>query len=187
MNGHEGASIKITGTVQGVGFRPFVYALATRLSLSGWVRNTSAGVEIEVFGDHASLLEFNESLTSKAPPLAVIQGIQSRSIEPNGASGFEILPSAFRPGESLPLSADVAVCDDCLAELFDPQDRRYHYPFINCSNCGPRDTIISDLPYDRPLTSMSDFPMCPICAREYGDPGDRRFHAQPIACPVCGL
>ena len=182
--------IHITGVVQGVGFRPFVYNLATRLGLSGWVLN-SAGVEIEAIGPAAMLDDFVEQLRSEAPPMARIERITITDLPPSSiqhptSSAFTIHHSEARPGEFQPISPDVAICDDCLRELFDPDDRRYHYPFINCTNCGPRFTIIRDVPYDRPKTTMAPFRMCSDCQTEYDDPTNRRFHAQPNACPVCG-
>jgi hydrogenase maturation protein HypF len=184
----QGLRIHITGVVQGVGFRPFVYGLAQRYDLAGWVRNTSAGVDIEADGRAEALAAFLAALRDELPPLARIDSLSAEPCEPSpeGRAGFEILASQPQPGAFQPISPDVAVCDDCLRELFDPADRRYRYPFINCTNCGPRFTIIRDIPYDRPLTTMAGFPLCPDCAAEYGDPLDRRFHAQPVACPVCG-
>jgi hydrogenase maturation protein HypF len=180
------ASISITGIVQGVGFRPFVYGLAVRLGLSGWVRNTSAGVNIEVDGTADALHSFVNSLESELPPLARIDNIDVSFRDPQGFVGFEIVHSETLAGAFQPISPDVSICPDCLGELLDPSDRRYHYPFINCTNCGPRFTIITDIPYDRPNTTMAPFGMCPDCAAEYSNPLDRRFHAQPVACPVCG-
>jgi hydrogenase maturation protein HypF len=183
--------IHITGVVQGVGFRPFVYNLAQDLELSGWVLNSSSGVEIEALGPPQALDAFTKRLTSESPPLARIERIAVTEIAvrdvalPN-PDGFAIRHSEAKPGEFQPISPDITVCDDCLGELFDPSDRRYRYPFINCTNCGPRFTIIQDIPYDRPKTTMAPFKMCPDCQREYDDPTDRRFHAQPNACPVCG-
>lgn len=182
----QGANIGIKGIVQGVGFRPFVYGLASRLSLTGWVRNTSAGVEIEVDGTTQKLDEFIHLLQAELPPLAQIEGIEVRFQPPNGFTQFEIRHSENIDQAFIPISPDISICDDCLRELFDPQDRRYLYPFINCTNCGPRFTIIKDIPYDRPKTTMAEFPMCPECRSEYEDPNNRRFHAQPIACPNCG-
>jgi hydrogenase maturation protein HypF len=178
--------IHIQGVVQGVGFRPFVYGLAQRYNMAGWVRNTSGGVQIEVEGKRTALQNFLKALESEAPPLAHIDRMQSEPFEPPGFSTFEILASEPQPGEYQPISPDVSLCEDCRRELHDPADRRYRYPFINCTNCGPRFTIITDIPYDRPNTTMADFPLCPDCAAEYEDPLDRRFHAQPVACPVCG-
>jgi len=178
--------LHVTGVVQGVGFRPFVYGLATRLDLSGWVRNTSAGVDIVVEGTPAALEAFQTALREEAPPLARIDALETQEAPPNGYTAFEIRHSEARPGDFQPISPDVATCDDCLAEIFDPADRRYRYAFTNCTNCGPRFTIIQDIPYDRPSTTMAPFKMCPACQAEYDDPLDRRFHAQPNACPVCG-
>lgn len=186
MEEMRGLSIHITGIVQGVGFRPFVYNLATRLSLTGWVRNTSAGVDIEIEGTPESLTKFLDSLQKEKPPLAKIYNISIAEHRSNGFRTFEIVHSEAIPGEFQPVSPDISICDDCLAELFDPKNKRYLYPFINCTNCGPRFTIIKDLPYDRPNTTMAAFEMCRDCRTEYEDPLDRRFHAQPIACPKCG-
>ncbi|CAG0936861.1 Carbamoyltransferase HypF [Thermoflexales bacterium] len=178
--------IHITGIVQGVGFRPFVYGLAMRYALYGWVCNTSAGVDIEVDGPCEVLDRFVAALTAEAPPLAHIDTIEVGEIAGNGFTSFEIRHSVARPDDFLPISPDITLCDDCRRELFDPADRRYQYPFINCTNCGPRFTIIKDIPYDRPLTTMADFSLCEDCAKEYADPLNRRFHAQPVACPQCG-
>lgn len=183
--------IHITGVVQGVGFRPFVYNLATELNLVGWVLNSSSGVEIEAIGPAAALKTFCERLESEAPPLAriekvAVKRIPASNVELPEPDSFSIRHSEAKPGEFQPISPDIAICDDCLEELFDPGDRRYRYPFINCTNCGPRFTIIEDIPYDRPQTTMAPFEMCPDCQAEYDDPTDRRFHAQPNACPVCG-
>jgi len=182
----SGAHIEVTGVVQGVGFRPFVYALARRMSLSGWVRNTSAGVELEVEGDPLALQAFVDGLKSEAPPLARIDAVRVEQRPANGLSDFAILDSQAQAGAFQPVSPDIGLCDDCLRELNDPANRRHRYPFINCTNCGPRFTIIRDIPYDRPLTTMASFKMCPECAAEYADPSDRRFHAQPTACQACG-
>ena len=182
----SGARIHIQGIVQGVGFRPFVYALALRLGLNGWVRNTSAGVDIEVDGPQPQLEAFARALQAEAPPLSHIDSLDVVYGPPNGFAGFEIVHSQAIEAAFIPISPDVCICADCLRELFTPTDRRYRYPFINCTNCGPRFTIIQDIPYDRPNTTMAPFPMCPDCAGEYRDPLDRRFHAQPVACPVCG-
>ncbi|MGD8822390.1 MAG: acylphosphatase, partial [Anaerolineales bacterium] len=186
MSNLQGARIFISGIVQGVGFRPFVYALAQRYNLTGWVRNTSAGVDIEVDGDPEQLSSFVLALEQEAPPLAYIDRLEVEERPANGFSGFEIRHSEPIPNAFQPISPDVSLCDDCRRELFDPADRRYRYPFINCTNCGPRFTIIKDIPYDRPKTTMAPFEMCPDCRFEYEDPGDRRFHAQPVACPICG-
>ena len=181
-----GAKVHISGIVQGVGFRPFVYNLATRLALKGWVKNTSAGVDIEVDGEQNILDDFIRALRDDAPPLSRIDDFSASFGPGNGFTQFDIIHSESVDGAFQPISPDVAICDDCLRELFDPSDRRYHYPFINCTNCGPRFTIIKDIPYDRPKTTMAGFDLCPDCEREYKDPTNRRFHAQPVACPVCG-
>jgi len=183
--------IHITGVVQGVGFRPFVYNLAAELELLGWVLNSSSGVEIEAIGPPDALEAFARRLESDAPPLARIETITVREIEVSDVElptpdRFAIRHSEAQPGGFQPISPDISICEDCLDELFDPDDRRYRYPFINCTNCGPRFTIIQDIPYDRPQTTMAPFEMCPDCQAEYDDPTDRRFHAQPNACPVCG-
>ncbi len=176
----------VRGVVQGVGFRPFVYVTASALSLSGSVGNDSAGVAIEVEGAEESLDEFARRLAEDAPPMAVVESLEVVEVPMRGGTGFEITGSTSRPGPRTFASPDVATCADCLRELADPADRRFRHPFITCTNCGPRFTIIKDLPYDRPMTTMAGFEMCGACAREYADPSDRRFHAQPIACPVCG-
>jgi hydrogenase maturation protein HypF len=182
----QGLSIHITGIVQGVGFRPFVYTLAQRHHLTGWVRNTSAGVDIEVDGEDAELRQFVEHLKAELPPLARLDSISVSERPASGFEQFEILLSQAVEGAFQPISPDVAVCPDCLREMNDPTDRRYRYPFINCTNCGPRFTIIQDIPYDRPKTTMSAFEMCDECRAEYENPANRRFHAQPVACPKCG-
>ena len=182
----RGAKIRIRGIVQGVGFRPFVFGLARRMRLAGWVRNTSAGVDITVDGSRADLESFVQALQEQAPPLAVVDSCEVEFCAPGGFESFEILESEAREGDFIPVSPDVSICEDCRRELWDPGDRRYRYPFINCTNCGPRFTIIRDIPYDRPKTTMASFPMCPECRREYEDPMDRRYHAQPVACPDCG-
>ena len=186
MSDLQGAHIHISGIVQGVGFRPFVYSLAMRLKLNGWVRNTSAGVDIEVDGEKQVLEAFIAALREEAPPLASIDALTVSFQDANGFDSFKIVHSEPVKGAFQPISPDVSLCPDCLRELFDPADRRYRYPFINCTNCGPRFTIILDIPYDRPQTTMAPFVMCPDCAREYEDPLDRRFHAQPVACSRCG-
>jgi len=184
--GRQRRHLRVTGVVQGVGFRPFVYGLATRLQLAGLVGNDSAGVFVEVEGDAATLDAFQQALVTTPPPLAHIDAVTVTLIPPIGAHDFVIIESHESSAQRTFISPDVAICDDCLRELFDPQDRRYRYPFINCTNCGPRFTIIRNLPYDRPLTTMADFVLCPACRHEYENPLDRRFHAQPVACPVCG-
>ncbi|HUV38101.1 MAG TPA: Sua5/YciO/YrdC/YwlC family protein, partial [Planctomycetota bacterium] len=182
----ERRSVRVRGIVQGVGFRPFVFRLAEEEHLAGWVLNDSLGVLCEVEGTHGHLDRFERRLTDDAPPLARVLGVESEPREPTGESGFVIRPSDRGDARTTLISPDVATCDDCLRELNDPADRRYRYPFINCTNCGPRYTIIRDVPYDRPKTTMQPFTMCEACQREYDDPRDRRFHAQPNACPDCG-
>ncbi len=177
--------IQVKGVVQGVGFRPFVYGLAARLDLKGWVLNTSSGVVIEIEGSSNALDQFVKDLVKKAPPLSSIEQLEARPIPRNGYDRFEIRESIAEAGYVL-ISPDIATCEACRQELFDPEDRRYRYPFTNCTNCGPRFTIIEDVPYDRPLTTMAPFRMCPACQAEYEDPLNRRFHAQPNACPICG-
>ncbi len=174
------------GAVQGVGFRPFVYRIAHRCGVSGWVNNTVRGVEIEVEGGEEELERFLEMLRGDYPRAAKVMDISVEEIPPVGESGFFIRHSEGGGEREVLISPDLATCPDCLKELFDPADRRYRYPFINCTQCGPRYTIILELPYDRPNTTMRKFPMCPDCQREYDDPLDRRFHAQPNACPRCG-
>ena len=172
--------------MQGVGFRPFVHALAGRLCLAGFVGNDVTGVFIEVEGAPAATVEFLGALRREAPPMAAVDHISAERRPPRGASGFAIVPSEATGTRTAFVSADSATCADCLAELDDPADRRYAYPFINCTNCGPRFTIVRGVPYDRPFTTMAGFAMCEACAAEYHDPADRRFHAQPICCPDCG-
>jgi hydrogenase maturation protein HypF len=179
--------IKIKGIVQGVGFRPFVYHLAHKHGLKGWVLNSSEGVIIEVEGDRTNLRKFTNELKEKPPALAVIESIEVQAGgTPRGYRNFEIRASVEEPGKFVPVSPDISICPDCLTELFEPADRRYLYPFINCTNCGPRFTITQDIPYDRKNTTMVSFRMCPECQSEYDDPSNRRFHAQPNACSRCG-
>ncbi|MCW3043020.1 MAG: carbamoyltransferase HypF [Actinobacteria bacterium] len=179
--------VLVQGIVQGVGFRPFVYGLANRLALVGFVRNDPGGVTIEVEGAPATIDTFLQDLVETAPPLARIERVSSEFAVPLGEPAFSIVASeATGSGWLALVSPDVATCDDCLAEIRDPAARRYGYPFTNCTNCGPRFTITTDIPYDRPNTTMAGFPMCEACRAEYEDPADRRFHAQPIACPACG-
>ncbi len=178
--------IHVNGVVQGVGFRPFIFVLAQRYGLTGWVRNTSAGVDIEVVGPAEQLDDFTRAIRAEAPPLSRIESIRSEVVGVDGYAGFEIQHSHAVEGAYQPISPDVATCDDCLAEIRDPANRRYRYAFTNCTNCGPRFTIIQDIPYDRPKTTMAGFEMCPACQAEYDNPLDRRFHAQPNACPECG-
>ncbi|PKN99997.1 MAG: carbamoyltransferase HypF [Chloroflexi bacterium HGW-Chloroflexi-4] len=181
-----GIKINVSGIVQGVGFRPFVYATATRLHLTGSVWNTSKGVEIEIFGNLHDLDQFLIDLKEKHPVLARIDQIESSAIPFQILTDFSIKSSQAEEGQFLPVSPDMSICPDCLKELFDPKNRRYRYPFINCTNCGPRFSIIKNIPYDRPLTTMADFKLCPACQAEYDNPLDRRFHAQPVACAECG-
>ena len=182
----ERRAIEVHGIVQGVGFRPFVYGLASRLSLGGFVRNEPDGVKIEVEGETGPLEQFLSQLVSDRPPLAHIEDISWRHRRPHGERAFEIRASGHEPSDHVAISPDMATCADCLAELFNPRDRRYRYPFINCTNCGPRLTIVTGAPYDREQTTMAGFAMCPACLAEFENPRDRRFHAQPIACPICG-
>lgn len=172
--------------MQGVGFRPFLHRLARELQLQGWILNSSAGVLLELEGPQAELETFTARVASEAPPLSRILVQRVRYLAAIGYSGIVIKPSLEEAGALTLLCPDVAVCPDCLRELFDPADRRYRYPFINCTNCGPRYTIVRDLPYDRPQTTMAGFPLCPACREEYTDVANRRYHAQPIACPQCG-
>ena len=178
--------IGITGIVQGVGFRPFIYNLAQKHLLRGWVLNNEKGVFIDSEGEDGNLDQFIQDIPKLAPPLAKIESFDVRHLEPFGYTTFEIKRSEEVQEKFVLISPDVATCDQCLSELFSPQDFRYHYPFINCTLCGPRFTIIKDIPYDRHKTTMAPFKMCPICQKEYDDPPDRRFHAQPNACTVCG-
>jgi hydrogenase maturation protein HypF len=178
--------IDIRGIVQGVGFRPFVYNLASQYRLFGYVHNDASGVSIEVEGEKSRIEKFIAKIKTESPPLAVIFDVKSYDIEPVGYDDFLIRDSDDHEEKFVPISPDISTCSDCLAELFDPNDPRYRYPFINCTNCGPRFSIVKDLPYDRKYTTMAPFTMCGMCQREYNDPGDRRFHAQPNACPVCG-
>jgi hydrogenase maturation protein HypF len=174
------------GTVQGVGFRPYVYRLANELQLGGWVLNDAHGVLLEVEGESERVATFLARLGPDAPPLAVIERVESCRVEARGEGAFSIRESPRDEQADAPVTPDCATCADCLRELFDPADRRHRYPFINCTNCGPRFTIVRGIPYDRPYTTMAGFDMCEACQAEYDDPRDRRFHAQPNACPVCG-
>lgn len=186
MAGFKSYHIKISGIVQGVGFRPHVYRLATTYNLTGWVLNSSAGVFIEVEGEEEDLQEFARRVVEDAPPLAVIRNCSIEENKPQGFRSFTIRESESLGNREVMISPDIAICEDCKREVRDPADRRYTYPFINCTNCGPRFTIIKDIPYDRAKTTMAPFPMCRQCQQEYEDPLHRRFHAQPNACPVCG-
>lgn len=187
---HPGTRVRrrfvVRGVVQGVGFRPFVYARATERTLSGSVCNDSGGVLIDVEGAAADIDDFANVLVTDPPPLALVERVDAVDLEPRGGSGFTIADSQQLDGGRTLTSPDIATCDDCLRELLDPTDRRYRHPFITCTNCGPRFTIITGLPYDRAATTMARFAMCAACASEYHDPADRRFHAQPIACHDCG-
>ena len=183
----ERLCLKIRGIVQGVGFRPFVHKLVRRCGLSGYIKNTSSGVELELEGERPALERFVALLPEQAPVLAVIESMEaSYSSELRGYKGFEIRQSQREEFRNTLISPDIGICEDCLRELRDPGDRRYRYPFINCTNCGPRFTIIKDIPYDRAKTSMAGFPMCPDCDREYHDIENRRYHAQPDCCASCG-
>ena len=184
---HHRAGLTVTGQVQGVGFRPFVYRLATAEALTGWVLNAPAGVTVEVQGDRAAVDRFVGRLGRELPPLASIVRCDRRDAAPvAGEKHFEIRPSIGGEMTDAQVTVDTATCEDCLRELRDAGDPRFAYPLINCTNCGPRYSIVRQIPYDRPNTTMAEFAMCPLCAGQYGDPGDRRFHAQPVACPVCG-
>jgi hydrogenase maturation protein HypF len=185
-NNFAAKRIEVNGIVQGVGFRPFVYNLARRHELKGEVANTSSGVSIHVEGLPERVRSFERDLVEKSPPLAYVVEISSRSESVKKYSDFRIVKSKDQVSMSTLISPDVSICEDCLRELFDSGNRRYLYPFINCTNCGPRYTIIDDIPYDRPKTSMRYFKMCAACQSEYDDPTDRRFHAQPNACAACG-
>ena len=178
--------LTIRGAVQGVGFRPYIYALARRSDLSGWVGNESGGVFIEIEGEPENMQDFLRRLTENAPPLAHITEVKTQKIEIQNDEGFRIVESESQANDSTIISPDVGICADCLRELFDPRDRRFRHPFINCTNCGTRFTIIRDVPYDRSNTTMSVFEMCESCRSEYENPSDRRFHAQPNACRDCG-
>lgn len=179
--------LTIVGQVQGVGFRPFVYRLAREEGLIGGVGNTSDGVRIDIQGNAAAVARFETRLRGELPPLARVTGFAGEEADPEGGrTEFRIFPSRGHAGHSVLVSPDVGICDDCYGEMTDPENFRYAYPFINCTNCGPRYTITRSIPYDRATTSMACFPLCPACAAEYADPGNRRFHAQPVACPRCG-
>ncbi|MBM3498854.1 MAG: carbamoyltransferase HypF [Armatimonadetes bacterium] len=178
--------VRVLGIVQGVGFRPFIHRLARRHDLAGSVLNYAGGVDIEIEGPSHALDAFVQDLRADKPPIALIESVTTQELATTGEAGFRILPSRDGDQGSILVSPDVAVCPDCDAELTDPADRRFRHPFINCTNCGPRYTIIRSMPYDRPNTSMGRFPMCERCRAEYGDIDDRRFHAQPVACPDCG-
>ena len=185
--------ILVRGTVQGVGFRPFIYNLAAHYAITGTVTNTSTGVLITAAAPSDTLQLFMQAIEDQAPPLARITSLESRVLphtdgdaDSDKAAAFSILPSVAGSSANAAIPPDIALCRDCLSEMLNPDDRRFHYPFINCTNCGPRFTIVETIPYDRPKTSMKVFPMCSACREEYHDPGNRRFHAQPNACPDCG-
>jgi hydrogenase maturation protein HypF len=180
------ARVRVEGTVQGVGFRPYVFRLAQELTLAGFVLNDDRGVLLEVEGAAVAVAAFLERLPAEAPPIAQIERLIVEEVAPRGGAGFAIAASTSDGTADAPIAADSATCPECLAELFDPRDRRFRYPFVNCTNCGPRFTIVRGVPYDRPLTTMAGFRMCSRCQAEYDDPLDRRFHAQPNACPDCG-
>ena len=183
----ERLRLRVRGVVQGVGFRPFVHRLAHNHGISGFVLNDVDGVVVEAEGEPGRLAAFVSAITAEAPPLARVAGIDAIACTPRFDPGFAIVLSEEGGLARTTLVApDAATCDDCLRELFDPSDRRYRYPFVNCTNCGPRFTIVTSVPYDRQRTTMAAFPLCAACRREYDDPGDRRFHAEPIACPSCG-
>ncbi len=182
----QGRRIEVVGTVQGVGFRPWVYRIATQLGIAGQVRNDVGGVTVEAFGEPSALDGLVRALQSDPPPAAEIRSLQWKEIPPRPTEGFVIAPSLPGTGRRVSIPADLATCPACVAEIFDSSNRRYRYPFTNCTDCGPRFTIARDAPYDRRVTSMAAFVMCEACQREYDDPRDRRFHAQPNACPRCG-
>ncbi len=186
MSARRRVAARVGGAVQGVGFRPFAYRLAGELGLAGFVLNDERGVALEVEGEPQRVDEFLRRLASEAPPLASVESVEPDEVEPRGEHRFRILASERGGAPRAPVSPDAATCAACLAELFDPGDRRHRYPFLNCTDCGPRFTIVRAVPYDRPATTMAGFEMCPACRAEYEDPGDRRFHAEPNACPDCG-
>ena len=178
--------IAIRGAVQGVGFRPFVYRLGPQLGLAGWVLNSTQGVSIEAEGEQDALHQLLLDLQREAPPHAFIQSFEFTFLDPVHFQGFEIRESADLGSPDVVVLPDIATCPQCVDEVFEPRNRRFRYPFTNCTHCGPRFSIIESLPYDRPNTSMKGFPMCSACAQEYQDVADRRFHAQPTACGECG-
>ena len=184
--GNTRLRVYVRGAVQGVGFRPTVYRIATNLGLSGWVINSPAGVEVDLEGAGEAVARFVPALLEQRPPRAIIQGLETRTLDLLGQIGFEVRDTRVAGAATTLVMPDIAACGECLREVLDPDNRRFGYPFINCTNCGPRFTIIESLPYDRERTTMARFPMCPVCRAEYEDPRDRRFHAQPNACPECG-
>ena len=183
--GRQRRRVAVRGVVQGVGFRPHVYSLATTLDLAGAVWNDGDGVVAEVEGDPVALDTFCLRVVADAPPLAIVESAAWTVVDAVGGTSFTVRASESGPGRTF-VSPDVTICADCLDDLADADDRRYRHPFVTCTNCGPRFTITKGLPYDRPSTTMAGFPMCAGCAAEYGDPSDRRFHAQTICCPDCG-
>ncbi|MBC5816628.1 MAG: carbamoyltransferase HypF, partial [Candidatus Eremiobacteraeota bacterium] len=178
--------LRISGVVQGVGFRPFVYRVAQEYGVLGWVLNGESGVLIHAEAATDALERFTDSIVKRPPPAATIADIVVKTVVPQGFSTFSIRESEKNEAPTVPVSPDLPACKDCLREMNDPADRRYRYPYINCTNCGPRYSIILKLPYDRPNTTMRSWRMCDMCEAEYHDPADRRFHAQPVACPQCG-
>ena len=186
MSAALGRHIEIRGVVQGVGFRPWVYRLATEEGLAGRVRNDATGVTIDAFGSEHAIDAFLRRLEDSPPPAAVIGEVRSWAIPVEPIDGFSIVHSEESSERRVSIPPDLATCTECASEIVDPTNRRYHYPFTNCTNCGPRFTITRDVPYDRPATTMAAFRMCPECQREYENVRDRRFHAQPNACPECG-
>lgn len=182
----ERARLCVRGTVQGVGFRPFVYRLAQALGLAGFVVNTPAGVSIEVEGAAGAIDTLVARIEREPPPNALVTDLAREALAPVGDRSFEIRESVLAGVPTATILPDLATCEDCCAEIFDTGNRRYRYPFTNCTNCGPRFSIIADLPYDRTRTTMRVFPLCASCEAEYGDPRNRRFHAEPNACPACG-
>src|SRR5689334_2389595 len=178
--------ITLRGAVQGVGFRPFVYRIATEMSLTGWVLNSSSGLVVEVEGTPQDLNLFEKRIESERPKASVITASESAWLPLQEFTTFEIHHSENDSAKSVNVLPDLAMCEDCHRELFDPANRRFHYPFTNCTNCGPRYTIVVDIPYDRPNTTMREFELCPQCREEYENPANRRFHAQPNACSICG-
>ena len=185
-NADQRLRLTINGAVQGVGFRPFVYSCANLCKLRGFVRNETGGVSVEIEGTKDNLVKFQKLLRENMPPLAQITSIEIKEIAQGGETDFQIIESKICESENTIVAPDASICADCLRELFDKQNRRFRYPFINCTNCGPRFTITKDIPYDRPNTTMSVFQMCGFCQSEYDNPLDRRFHAQPNACANCG-
>ena len=182
----EALHLIVSGRVQGVGFRPFIYRLAQSHRLTGWVRNRTGQVEIHVQGENQALHAFTRRLFQHAPPLSQPQLESCEPAPVDALDRFTIRKSAAADSGNIHVPPDLFTCDDCLAELHNPQDRRYRYPFINCTQCGPRYTLIRGMPYDRPATTMAAFELCDACRREYSDPLNRRFHAEPVACPACG-